>query len=87
MPRRSPQAGFPHRALGLAIRHERVRQQLTQEMLAIKSGFDISQLSSLERGKRNPTFRSLKQLSRGLGVPLWQLVQLAEKIEEAEEDL
>ena len=87
MPRPSPQAAFPHRALGRAIRKARVERELTQESLAHLSGFDLSQISSLERGRRNPTFRSLKRLSEGLQMPLWQLVQLAEEIEEAGEDL
>jgi transcriptional regulator with XRE-family HTH domain len=87
MPRPSPQADFPHQALGRAIRQARVERELTQEALALLSGFDPSQISSIERGHRNPTFGSMKRLSKGLSMPLWQLVQLAEEIEKGEEDL
>jgi len=54
---------------------------MTQEALALRTGFHPTQVSSLEQGHRNPTFGSLKQLSRGLDIPLWRLVQLAEEIE------
>ncbi len=87
MPRRSPQADLPHQALGQAIRQARMSQQLTQEELALQSGLHSTQISSLERGHRNPTFGAMREVSRGLGMPLWQLVLLAEEIEEAEEDL
>jgi transcriptional regulator with XRE-family HTH domain len=64
-----------------------VEQELTQEALAFDSGFGCSEISRLESGFRNPTFTSLKRLSEGLGMPLWRLLQLAEEIEKAEEDL
>lgn len=87
MPPRSPHADSLNRALGRAIRQARVEQELTQEALAYQGGFGWSEISRLESGLRNPTFRSLKRLSEGLGMPLWRLVQLAEEIEKTEEDL
>jgi XRE family transcriptional regulator, regulator of sulfur utilization len=87
MPRRSPQADSSRRALGRAIRQARVEQQLTQENLAYDSGFGWSEISRLESGLRNPTFGTLKRLSKGLDMPLWRLILMAEEIEKADENL
>ncbi|WP_298193109.1 helix-turn-helix transcriptional regulator [Novosphingobium sp.] len=41
---------------------------LTQEEVEARSGFSQQYLSSLERGRRNPTVITLYELSRALGV-------------------
>jgi transcriptional regulator with XRE-family HTH domain len=46
----------------------RREQGLTQEEVEVRSGFSQQYLSSLERGRRNPTVITLLELARALGV-------------------
>ncbi|EQB11653.1 XRE family transcriptional regulator [Sphingobium lactosutens DS20] len=48
---------------------------LTQEEVEARSGFSQQYLSSLERGKRNPTVITLYELAQALGVSHVELVQ------------
>ena len=48
---------------------------LTQEEVEARSGFSQQYLSSLERGRRNPTVITLYELSHALGVSHVELVQ------------
>ena len=41
---------------------------LTQEEVAARSGFSQQYISSLERGRRNPTVITLYELAQALGV-------------------
>lgn len=50
-------------------------QGLTQEQVEERSGFSQQYLSSLERGRRNPTVITLYELARALGVSHVELVQ------------
>lgn len=53
----------------------RKEQGLTQEQVEERSGFSQQYLSSLERGRRNPTVITLYELSLALGVNHVDLVQ------------
>jgi transcriptional regulator with XRE-family HTH domain len=46
----------------------RREKALTQEEVEARSGFSQQYLSSLERGRRNPTVITLYELSQALGV-------------------
>jgi len=81
MPSESPQAGRPQRALALAIRESRRRQNLTQEQVALAVGSHPAEISSLESGRRNPTYAALLKISRALGVAPSELLALAEVFE------
>ena len=48
---------------------------LTQEEVEARSGFSQQYLSSLERGKRNPTVITLYELAQALEVSHVELVQ------------
>lgn len=48
---------------------------LTQEQVEERSGFSQQYLSSLERGRRNPTVITLYELAQALGVSHLDLVQ------------
>jgi len=61
--------------VGQNVLRLRIRQGLTQEELAEKSGFGQQYLSDLERGKRNPTIVSLYELAQALGVSHVDLVR------------
>ena len=47
---------------------------LTQEQVEVRSGFSQQYLSSLERGRRNPTVITLYELALALGVSHIDLV-------------
>lgn len=48
---------------------------LTQEEVEVRSGFSQQYLSSLERGRRNPTVITLYELGQALGVSHVELVK------------
>ncbi|TPM92594.1 helix-turn-helix transcriptional regulator [Mesorhizobium sp. B2-1-3A] len=48
---------------------------LTQEQVEARSGYSQQYLSSLERGRRNPTVITLFELSQALGVCHVELVK------------
>jgi transcriptional regulator with XRE-family HTH domain len=48
---------------------------LTQEEVEARSGFSQQYLSSLERGRRNPTVITLFELAQALGVSHVELVE------------
>lgn len=52
----------------------RREKDLTQEDVAARSGFSQQYLSSLERGRRNPTVITLYELAQTLGVSHVDLV-------------
>lgn len=60
-------------ALGQLVRQHRLAAELTQEGLAELSGLHWSYVSDVERGRRNPTYRVLRQLARALGVSVGDL--------------
>jgi transcriptional regulator with XRE-family HTH domain len=61
--------------VGLNVARVRRRRGLTQEQLAVQSGFSQQYLSGLEQGKRNPTIVTLYELSQALGVSHLDLVR------------
>lgn len=68
-----PPRTVPHpalRKLGQRVRDLRLAKHWTQEDLAGECGFDRSYISSLEVGRRNPTYLKLLRLAKTLGTPL-----------------
>lgn len=77
MPRRNdPQIG-----LGQAIRTLRHKAELSQEALGEKAEIHPTWISHIESGRINPTWGNVRRLADGLEVKLWELAQLAEKLE------
>jgi len=62
--------------VGQNVKRLRIKQGLTQEQLAEKSGFTQQYLSDLEKGKRNPTIVSIYELALALGVSHLDLVRV-----------
>lgn len=62
------------RLVGRNVRRARLEKGLTQERFADVSGFTQQYLSSLERGRRNPTVVTLYELAQALGVTHIELV-------------
>ena len=58
---------------GKRVRLLRVMQEISQETLALECELDQSYVSSIERGKRNVSLRSIQSIARALGVTLSQL--------------
>ena len=61
--------------VGRNTRRIRLERGLTQEDLAIASGFGQNYISDLERGRRNPTVVTLWELSQALNVTPLDLIQ------------
>jgi transcriptional regulator with XRE-family HTH domain len=67
------------RALAIAVRELRARRALKQEEVGESAGLGRNYLTTLESGRTNPSFEALVRLSRGLGVPLSELVDVYEQ--------
>lgn len=68
-------------ALGQAIKELRKENELTQEELAQRADLHESYISVIEGGQRNPTWATLRSISHGLGLSLFELIQRAEQLE------
>ena len=60
--------------LGNRIRKIRLEKKLTQAELAERCSCNRNYISMLERGERNPSFKSLVMIARGLNVKVQMLV-------------
>jgi transcriptional regulator with XRE-family HTH domain len=72
MPRRPRERNA--RVLGQRIREARESKGWTQELLGFHTGLDRSYVGSVERGERNPNFRTLVRIARALEVTVASLV-------------
>jgi transcriptional regulator with XRE-family HTH domain len=61
--------------VGKNIKRIREKKGLTQERLAVISGFSQQYISGIEQGRRNPTIITLYELSVSLGVSHVDLVR------------
>lgn len=62
-------------SFGLRIKKLRKIKKLSQEELAELSGLHRTYISSLERGRRNPTLTTLSLISKGLNVTIDELLK------------
>jgi transcriptional regulator with XRE-family HTH domain len=60
---------------GKRLRQLGTERGWSQEELVHRVGMDISYLSELENGKKEPCLRKMKELAQGLGVTLSRLMQ------------
>ncbi|MFI4976253.1 MAG: helix-turn-helix transcriptional regulator [Caulobacterales bacterium] len=63
------------RLVGRNLKRARTASGLTQEELAVKSGFSQQFLSGIEGGKRNPTIVTIYEIAQALGVSHEDLVR------------
>jgi XRE family transcriptional regulator, regulator of sulfur utilization len=61
--------------LGQRIRSERLRQGLTQELVAEKARLSTAFIGQIERGQNTASLISLEKIARALGVPLADLLR------------
>ena len=59
---------------GKRLRQLRTEHGFSQEELAYRVGMDVSYLSELENGKKEPCLIKLKEISQGLGISLSRLI-------------
>jgi transcriptional regulator with XRE-family HTH domain len=62
--------------IGAVVRRLRIRQDMTQEVLARRARISQGHLSKIESGARwSPTAATVKRLARALNVPVGELLQ------------
>lgn len=66
------------RALGSAVRGLREEKGLTQEDLASRVKLHDSYICLVERGRRNPTWETVRKIAKALDTPLSQLARRVE---------
>jgi len=74
-----------YRCLGEVIAIRRKRMGLSQEELSEASGVDRSFLSSVERGKRNPSFGTVASIASGLKMRYTKLISNCEQCLQAKQ--
>jgi DNA-binding XRE family transcriptional regulator len=72
--RPNPMASI-YEKLGSRIRQLRKQQHLSQEDLATKAKLDLTSISEIESGLRNPSLKTLNKIALALRVPLAELFQ------------
>jgi len=74
-------------AFATVLKDLRTEKNISQENLAFLSGLDRTYISLLERGKRQPTLKSLFSISKALDITLVEFTAaLEEKINENQTD-
>lgn len=61
--------------VGKRISQLRKEQNLSQEKLALKADLDRTYLAGIEKGKRNPSLKSLERIIDALGVTFCSFFQ------------
>lgn len=71
-----PSSDIEHelKQLGDAVRVQRARIRLSQEIAGYRSAMHRNYVGAIERGEVNPIYETLLRLSRGLNIPLDQLI-------------
>jgi transcriptional regulator with XRE-family HTH domain len=62
---------------GKNLKTIRLEKKITQEKLALENNFDPTYISLLERGKRNPSLKTIYQLACFLDVQIADLVLMS----------
>ena len=71
----SSPGGRRERAFGRVLREIRQEQGNSQEQLGFDSGYHLTYISFLERGKKNPTLSTILDLAETLRVPAWEMIR------------
>jgi transcriptional regulator with XRE-family HTH domain len=65
----------------MAVRKLRLQAGLSQADLASRCELDPSWIGRIETGQANPTWGNVRRIAAGLGVPLEEVAELAESLE------
>lgn len=68
------------KAFGTALKESRLAAKLSQEDLALESEYHRTYVSLLERGKMNPSLKTILGLARVLKTPAAKLVERTEAL-------
>lgn len=66
------------KAFGLAMRRERERIEVSQDVLAEMAGLHRTYVGSVERGERNLSLANIAAIAKALGIPASKLLAQAE---------
>jgi transcriptional regulator with XRE-family HTH domain len=58
----------PSVAFGVLLRKRRIQQEMSQDLLAAKAGYERAFISLIERGKTNPSLRSIFDICTALDI-------------------
>ena len=77
---RSPARLNPDEAFAQALQRARKQREMSQELLGFESGYHRTYISLLERGKMNPSLRTILSIAAALKMPAAQLVRDVEQL-------
>ena len=60
---------------GRRLRQLRIKRKLSQEELAYRVGMDVSYLSEVENGRKEPCLRKIKELAQGLDITMSRMMR------------
>jgi transcriptional regulator with XRE-family HTH domain len=63
------------RQFGRRIRGLRLKQKWSQEEFAYRIGLDVSYLSELEHGKKEPCLTRIHRIAKGFGLSISELMK------------
>ena len=63
------------KAFGAVLKKTRESKELTQLELAEKSDFDVTYISLLERGRRQPSLKAFLSIAKALEIPPVELLR------------
>ena len=69
----------PSVAFGVLLRKRRIQQEMSQDLLAAKAGYERAFISLIERGKTNPSLRSIFDICTALDIRPSALLRQVEK--------
>ena len=58
----------PSVAFGVLLRKRRIQQEMSQDLLAATAGYERAFISLIERGKTNPSLRSIFDICTALDI-------------------
>jgi len=70
----------PETAFAQALRQAREGRNISQEQLGFSSGYHRTYISMLERGRMNPSLRTILSIAAALDVPASRLVKDVEEL-------
>ena len=68
-------------AFGASIRKLRLKKGISQRALAERSDLDVTYISGIERGVRNPSLKSLESVAKGLGCSIAETCKALDKLD------
>lgn len=73
-------------SFGIKLKNIRNQMKLSQEELAFQCNMQASHIGQLERGQKNPTLDTLIKISKGLKMPLTELLDFEIDIDKSESE-